>query len=610
MNLQVPPPLEQAPPPRGFWKDFRLLAATQLRLTWNKIRHWPLRIWLLILLPSLAFLALLIFLSTLAHGALESAPPEIATSILGMSFMVGIAAQMFFGITAAFAALYMSEDLEILFVAPVSTRAVFAVKTLVVATSNLLAAGVFIFLPGLFYGLLFNVSLSYYLWLVLVSLGLLALGTALAELLNMVVMRVVPPHRSKEAVGFIGALSGILIALIFQLPAILVSQNQDLDMTDWLANQEMLSMDFLPWTWGARALVESATNHWLPALGWTLLVIALGAGIFSISFLLVERGFRRGWVSLSQGGGGRRRKRTQKNAAPSQPSVSRALPALNWETQELASPLQGMWAVAKKDLLYMKRDTREWFGYLTPLLLMAFFIARAIFLPGNGAESSLVTVLVMYTIMFSGNMALQSFGREGESSWLLNSVPLAGWPVVWGKLIGSVLPTLILMEALLTGTGLAIGLPANILVAMVIGAILISLGSSSIGLFYSINHCRYNPDKPQQRISGGAAFLMYVVNMLFIALLAICLAYTFPPEELLSFVQTLPRAQFAWGFTDILLYLLSLLIAPLRWPAAPRIILGLLATLGVWAAVFLGFMKLTVNQTLKGFRVELVTRKK
>lgn len=116
---------------------------------------------------------------------------------------------------------------------------------------------------------------------------------------------------------------------------------------------------------------------------------------------------------------------------------------------------------------------------------MAFFVGQYFLVPADSSRASLLTVLFMYTIMFSGNMALQSFGREGESEWLLNSVPLAGWPVVWGKLVAAVLPTLLLMEALLVGTGVAMGVSASLILLLALAAVLLSLGSSAVGLFYS-----------------------------------------------------------------------------------------------------------------------------
>ena len=76
---------------------------------------------------------------------------------------------------------------------------------------------------------------------------------------------------------------------------------------------------------------------------------------------------------------------------------------------------------------------------MVPVLLMMFFVVRYIFFPVEQTAGSMISVFSMYTIMFSGNMALQSFGREGEAEWFLNSVPLAGCSLWYeGKLLGAV----------------------------------------------------------------------------------------------------------------------------------------------------------------------------
>ena len=68
-------------------------------------------------------------------------------------------------------------------------------------------------------------------------IGLWILGTALAELLNLIVMRLVPPHRSREAVGVIGAVAGIVIALFFQI-LIDNASRMSIDLPALLAGQE------------------------------------------------------------------------------------------------------------------------------------------------------------------------------------------------------------------------------------------------------------------------------------------------------------------------------------------------------------------------------------
>lgn len=613
MKLLFPPPLMDPPPEQSFRQDFMLLLKNQLRVSWNKMRHRSVGALIGMVVVLIGLSAMIGSLGYFAYGALQTMPPQTVQGFLSLLFMVGLGGQIFFGITAAFATLYMSDDLELLFMAPVPLKVVFAVKSLSVIGSNLLTALLFAFLPGVFYGLLFQAGASFYGLVLLVGLGLWASGTAVAELINLLVMRIVPPHRSKEAIGFIGALAGILIAILFQIPNMLINREEEFNLGAWLAGQEQLLsvMDFFPWGWGARALVAGISGNVLEGLGWSVLILCMGVFLFVLAFNLVERGFRRGFISLSQGEGGRRRKKrvAAVNGEAYRQKETNYL-VFKEEAAGSASLWLGMWAVAKKDLLSMKRDTREWFGYMVPLIIMLFFIGQHLFLKVQSSNSSLITVLIMYTIMFSGNMALQSFGREGESDWLLNSVPLAGWPVVWGKLVAAILPTLVLMEALLVGTALAIGVSPTLIVALAFGAVLLSLGSSAIGLFYSINNCRYNPDTPQQRISPGASLIMYLINLFFILFLALGLIYLFQPDELVRIVREIPPVSFEGGFLSGIIYGLYLLSRPLLWAASWRILLGIIVTLGVWSLMFFGFMAATVRQSRKGFRVAIVTGKK
>jgi ABC-2 type transport system permease protein len=177
------------------------------------------------------------FLGLLCLWRFENHAAANRSGVSLLLFMAGLSGQVFFGVTAAFTALYMSDDLELLFMAPVPLKVVFAVKSLSVLGSNFLIALLFIFLPGVFCGLFFQAGILFYVLVVFVGIGLWITGTALAELINLVVMRLVPPHRRKEAIGFIGALTGILIALFFQLPNLLLDSQGNLNLGDWLAGQ-------------------------------------------------------------------------------------------------------------------------------------------------------------------------------------------------------------------------------------------------------------------------------------------------------------------------------------------------------------------------------------
>lgn len=601
----------------SFLQDFELLLKNQVRVSLNTLRHRRKRTLIGMVVIVLIFLSLMVSLGSIAYGTLEAIPPQAVQGFLSLLFMVGMGSQIFFGITAAFAALYMSDDLELLFMTPVSLKAVFAVKSLSVLGSNLFIAIIFAFLPGIFYGLLFQAGAFYYFLVFLVGCGLWLLGAALAELINILVMRIVPPHRSKEAMGFIGAISGIIIVLVVQVPNLLLNNQRDMDISSWLSGKEDLLeiMNFFPWGWASLALVKGISGSFLAGLGWSVLIVLVSVFLFLMAMFLLERGFRQGFISLGQGEGGRgRKKHTSEIKTYENSTTNNTLPKYSFILEEKvvpqASSWVGTWAVAKKDLLSLKRDTREWFGYLMPLTIMAFFVAQFLFTSSNTGFSSLIAVLIMYTIMFSGNMALQSFGREGESDWILGSVPLVGWPVVWGKLLAAVLPTLILMETLLVGTSIAVGFSVSLILLLALAAVLLSLGSSSIGLYYSIHNARYNPDKPQMRISPSASLVMYLINLLFLLLLGLSLCYLFPPAELISIVGSIPVLKLEGGFLSAVLYGLYLMSRPFLWPEVYRVMLGIALTGGVWSLIFFVFMSATVRQSQKGFEVEYVSTKK
>jgi ABC-2 type transport system permease protein len=167
------------------------------------------------------------------------------------------------------------------------------------------------------------------------------------------------------------------------------------------------------------------------------------------------------------------------------------------------------------------------------------------------------------------------------------------------------------MEALLVGTAAAIGLSVSLTLMLAMGAVLLTLGASSIGLFYSATSARYNPDNPQQRIAPGASYVMYLINLLFLLLLAFGLLYLIPPAEITAAVPYLHQLSPKGGFLKALHAFAVLISKPLLWDKPFRILIGILVTGGIWSAFFFGFLAATIRQNKKGIRVEpFVSNKK
>src|SRR5690606_38117759 len=107
------------------------------------------------------------------------------------------------------------------------------------------------------------------------------------------------------------AIAGIVIALLFQIPNIMLQTQGEIDFADFITRNEGVFRTslYFPWGWGSRALVSGISGDMIPALGWSALLLLSAVGLFAVSFTLLERGFRQGWISVTQQPARRREKR-------------------------------------------------------------------------------------------------------------------------------------------------------------------------------------------------------------------------------------------------------------------------------------------------------------
>lgn len=143
--------------------------------------------------------------------------------------------------------------------------------------------------------------------------------------------------------------------------------------------------------------------------------VVLALGVFLGTSLLVERGFRQGWVGVNQAPA--RRVRSRRVTAEIRTSQNRppGLPTLP-ENLSPAPPWTAVWAVARKDLLALRRDTRERIGLISPLVIMLFFLFQAGSRPGNERiRVSLTAIITIFAVTLSSQLAARAFGREGEA---------------------------------------------------------------------------------------------------------------------------------------------------------------------------------------------------
>lgn len=171
--------------------------------------------------------------------------------------------------------------------------------------------------------------------------------------------------------------------------------------------------DWVPVSWGSDALIRAANGSMSFFLPMILLILFAGVLIL-LTTTLVEKGFRTGWIRLSEGSGKKKKRKPKKERA-----------------EGVSHPVI---AIGKKEWFSIKRDMREWMTFLP----LAFFIVFPVigFISGGIRLSDLRGFndiswpiaqgffLCIYAL-FNGQLAASAISREGLSAWILRTLPLS-----------------------------------------------------------------------------------------------------------------------------------------------------------------------------------------
>jgi hypothetical protein len=193
----------------------------RLRITFNAFRHAKLSrkigtifIWLMLL----GFAAFIVSMSWLLLRVMRS--PEfvqyvgidvqpILASIPALTLSIMFVGTLLTSFGVLLQALYLSGDMDFLLATPVPIRAVFVAKLLQAVLPNFALISLF-GLPLLFgLGMSNSYSFLYYPLVVIVMIVLALAAAGFSSLLVMLVVRVLPPRRAAEILGFLGATIGI-----------------------------------------------------------------------------------------------------------------------------------------------------------------------------------------------------------------------------------------------------------------------------------------------------------------------------------------------------------------------------------------------------------------
>jgi hypothetical protein len=232
---------------------------------------------------------------------------QVSAGILpGILFTAVLFGVVFIGFGQGLQALYLSDDLDKLWVAPIRSEAIMTAKLL----SRLPSTVLLLFLGTIPALIAFGVGLQlgplYYILGILLILITPLFGISLGALIAIFLVRLLPARRLNEWVGAASIIIGVLLSLLLALPSLLGSNKQQVDPNLLSTAEKFLNHlgDLpLPSMWVGRALVEFGRGQIaaaaFSALGIYLLITV---GLFLVTIFVANRLFTAGWLRMQSAG--------------------------------------------------------------------------------------------------------------------------------------------------------------------------------------------------------------------------------------------------------------------------------------------------------------------
>ncbi|AXI27837.1 hypothetical protein CIB87_01975 [Priestia megaterium] len=563
----------------------KLLLQTEGKLLLNHVKSSKKQAYATIGFSTL-FIALIVYF--LSKGVWNVAPSlsfETVSSLFSYSCLLLMGMLVLMGIPQVFKNLYSSLDLSFLFTMPIPTKQLFWVKYIKSFLSTPLIMFFLFYIPLIVYGIRVHAHFLFYIISLAVLLSTAVIGLSICYLLNLLLVQLIPAQRANELMTAMSALSGVIVYVLFQLP----NFSSNGAPFEKAITALPLFPNWTPFYWASTAITSSAkgsVHAFLPALS----IMGLAFLSMLLSSFLVEKGFRTGWVRLSEG-------KVKKRAKISSSKKYR-----------VHHPVM---VIGLTDWKNIKRDLREWLVFM-PFVFFLIFPTIGFLKSGATLENiisykdnvwlGVQVFFLFFHALFNGSMSASSIAREAETAPLIKSLPISSWQLALGKLWISWLLPFILLSTIEIVLGLFIHWSAVQIISGILLKGILTIGISSIGIWLGTIGAKHNPNNPQNRLTFGVSILLAILAYVYLFIALIPFALLNLPSSFKVFADELAGSGFIGFIAGLVSDLLSFKMAH---PAITYLIgIALIIIFSVGIAFLM--LKLSTIRLKKGIRVAKV----
>lgn len=441
-------------------------------------------------------------------GKIPSVGIEMMDNFITLAFLGFFIFLLVSGITISIHYLFISSDLPLLMVSPLSNNTIFTFKLIEAVFAN----SAFFFFMGMpifiTYGLINQAQWYYYPFMIINVLAFLTIPISISFLGALLIVRIIPPARAREFMAILlGAVSlGIWLVLQIVRASTFDKTSHDyspqaLDTLQQISQNSILNQ--FPSTWAARALSGFAHADVNMILLNFLPLMLLMIFIFGICVQLSKNAFKQGFISSEQSVTMRRKSRVKKPYARSFLDFSQffsGIPA----------------SIFLRDFRLLFRDTRQ---FVNILMLAAMMVILPMLQNPDQTEAEFSNYfpylfIIVFSAMISARISSHLIPIEGRSFWITKLLPQSNVKLILGKfLLGFLISAL--------ASWIAVGIisvyfdhPLRVLILALIATFCFSGALSSLGLLLATYFARFDWDHPKRMLSSAGGFLLTLLSLL------------------------------------------------------------------------------------------------
>ncbi|MDX1776817.1 MAG: hypothetical protein R3297_09565, partial [Desulfobulbales bacterium] len=349
--------------------------------------------------------------------------------IFQMAWITMFAMLVFSCMVSAVSTIFLSDDNEIIFAAPVANADIFFMRY--ITTSIYTSWMMVVFSLPIFaaYGTVFGAGILYWPIMLATVIAIAATATTLGMGVTVILVNLFPARRTKDIILYLSICFGVFIYLIFRLmrPEDLVNPDKYGHFIDYLSSLATPAAPYIPAAWASNLLSYYLMDREIDLLVAALLIIT-PVTLFLLGEWAMERLFLTGYTKSQESFGGYRR------------FFSRVA--------YRRSSLQ--WIFLKESKIFL-RDSAEWSQLFMIGALVVVYLYNFKVLPVERSlfEEEYVTNLISFLNIgltgfviasLAARFVYPSIGAEGGSFYIIISSPLSAARYLLHKYLFYVVP--------------------------------------------------------------------------------------------------------------------------------------------------------------------------